>query len=111
MLTVAYFERVKDLLKKPNVTTFPITIYIEKYDEVVKEWTKFKSNGRLTFDNFTIRQAFQFHLTHDNHVLLFHALHKDTCLLLCKIDGVYKFISVPSAGNDIYEKNFIATYV
>ena len=111
MLTTSYFQKVKDLLSNPNTTSFPISIYVESYKDVVKEWIKFKSTQKLTFDDFTIKQAFQFHLTHDNHVLLFHALHFDMCLLMCKIDGIYKFISVPCTGNDIYERNFIATYV
>jgi len=106
-----YLQKIKGVISKPSVSTMQIPVYVESYEEIVSEWTRYKSGGGLTNDDYHVRNVFDFHATHGDHVLLFHGLHFSTCLLLCKFDGIYKFISIPCADNRIYDRNFIATYV
>ena len=107
----AYLQRVKEVVGKTSVSTIQIPIYVESYRKIVDEWVRYNSGRGLTHDNFQVRGIFEFHKTHNDHVILFHGLHFNECLLLCKFDGIYKFVSIPCEDNLIYNRNFIATYV
>ena len=107
----AYLQKVKEVVGKMSVSTIHLSVFVESYREIVNEWVRYISGRGLTHEDYQVRSIFEFHKTHNDHVLLFHGLHFDNCLLLCKFDGIYKFISIPCEDTLIYNRNFIATYV
>ena len=62
-------------------------------------------------DNYTIYSIFSFHLNNDEHVILYHKKYDENCLLLCKINKIYKNIIIPCNNNIIYDKDIVATYL
>ena len=48
-------------------------------------WNNYKINKTISLDNTIIKSAFDFHLSTNNHVLLFYSTVLDNCLLFCKV--------------------------
>lgn len=107
----SYLQKVREAILKESCSVNHIPLYVKSYNEIVEEWKKYKKEGKLTYNHFLIYNAFEFHKTHDNHVLLFHGVDFTTCLLFCKYNGIYKFVSIPCKDSRLIPYNFIATYV
>ena len=104
-----YLYCVKNKLLKDNTSVFKVDFSVSHYKEAVNEWIKFKKNNK--HDNYTIYSIFSFHLNNDEHVILYHKKYDENCLLLCKINKIYKNIIIPCNNNIIYDKDIVATYL
>ena len=115
-------EDIKDdhckLIKKILLTS---PTYVEKlpfkvtnYSKPIEMWNNYKINQKISLNNTVIKSAFDFHLSTNNHVLLFYSTVLDNCLLFCKVQNKYYNIIVPFKGYEVLENcndSVIATYV
>lgn len=104
-----YLYCVKNKLLKDNTSVLKVDFTVSNYKEAVSEWIKFKKNNN--HDNYTIYSIFSFHLSNDEHVILYHKKYDENCLLLCKINKIYKNIIIPCNNATIYDKDIVATYL
>ena len=84
-------NEVKTMIQKEckSIMSIPFEIPGNNYDYVVNMWNKYKKTKRLVIPHNTIRCAFEVHLTHPHHILLYYSAGNENCLLLCRFNGRY----------------------
>ena len=107
IMNINYLNTVKKMLLTQSKNVMKVNFEINNYNDVLKEFKKFKI--KKNNENFLISNIFTFHLNNNNHILLYHKKYYDNCLLLCKINNIYKYILIP-CNNIIFDKEIVATY-
>lgn len=100
------------LIKKP-VNIFSIDKSVEKYENVLELWKKFKKDRKnMTYKIYCI---FMIHLQEDNHIIMYHSKFKNNSLIMCKINNKYynyilPYIEINNKLSILKNTNFIAYY-
>ena len=100
------------ILKPCKKITF-IPHHVNNYSKVIEFWNKYKKNRRISID-IILKNIFDFHLSKNNHVLLYYSTNLDNCLMMCKINE--KYINIRAPIQDKFREQFsqkpcfIATY-
>ena len=107
-------EKIKNLLLQGSNVIYDTNISIEDYEVVLKMWLNYKKTGKIYLkddDLYLVKSVFDFHKKEIDHIILYFSKELLECLLLCRIDGMYKNILIPADQNilDIH-KSFIAVY-
>tara|TARA_B100001093_G_C26623616_1_gene925786 strand:+ start:279 stop:599 length:321 start_codon:yes stop_codon:yes gene_type:complete len=106
---MSYFNIVKNKLLNDNISLINVNFTVNKYQDAVNEWIKFKKTKK--HDDYSIYCIFSFHMQNSEHIILYHKKYDINCLLFCKINNVYKNILIPCDNSKIFDKDIIATYL
>jgi len=109
-----HYKLIKNILLTTPTYVSKLPFKVNNYSKPLELWNKYKIDKTISLDEPLIKSAFDFHLSNNNHILLFYSTSLDNCLLFCKIETLYYNIIVPFKGYDILENcnnSVIATYV
>ena len=107
------FSIIKNMIKNPCKYATPVPFHVRSYKTVINAFIAFKQNKELniiTSDDYLLKSIFLFHLTDQNHVILYYSKHLENCLLLCKIHNKYINMLAPIDGLDRLKYSLMATY-
>jgi hypothetical protein len=110
----SHYDLIKNILLTTPTYVSKLPFKVDNYSKPIELWNKYKINKNISMDNHLIKSAFDFHLSNNNHVLLFYSTILDNCLLFCKIENKYYNIIVPFQGYSVLKNcndSVIATYV
>jgi hypothetical protein len=105
-------EQIKKILFRECNMVSKINLNINDYKDVVNVWRKFNSSNILDIstDRRKIKDLFIFHQHMIDHIILYHSVGKDESLLLCRVDGEYINILIPSYNLKAKEYSIVATF-
>ena len=107
--------KIKRMLLSGVKNTIKVPFLASNYQEVVRLWKIFKRSGSVRDivgrenDQITIQinQIFSFHSSDPEHIIMYSSPHLSDALLLCKANGKYTNIRLPTP---MFSDGFIAVY-
>ena len=112
MPVIDEIKKINELIKRPCNIAWDIPFIVNCYDDVLKEWNKYKVSGQLDTNimyNQNLKNIFDFHIMNIDHIVLYWSSNQEMCLLMCKINNKYINLEVPMLLDNM-ENSFIATY-
>ena len=103
---------IRRMLLAGSKTTLRVPSSVSSYGSVIRGWEMYKRGDSMSqVKNLRmVRGVFEFHMRNLDHIILYYSRNMKDCLLLCKVDGKYKNIRVPSEVLDKHNSNIIAVY-
>lgn len=104
-------EAIRSMLLRGVRNVIKVPFECNNYSEVLGVWRNFLTNGSSGDTN--IDMIFRYHESHANHVLLYHSMLSDSVLLLARVDGVYRYGTLPWPTNDtieIRDSSYVGVY-
>ena len=114
---------VRSILRTPCRSVEIVPFDAEDYQRVIQLWVRFKrlegrqsKVDRLLRGVVSINSAillndfFSFHLSQDNHILLYSSKLLDNILLMASVGGRYLNIKIPRTENLRNRSSFVAVF-
>ena len=112
MPVIDEIDKINELIKRPCNIAWKIPFIVNCYDDVLKEWNKYRVTRQLNtniMNDQNLKNIFDCHITNVDHIVLYWSSNQRMCLLMCKINNKYINLKIPMLL-DNKENSFIATY-
>ena len=101
-------KKLKEIILKPCQNIIKIPFDVPNYEIVIEMWKNYRKLDFLPKEIMEIKQFFDFHKTSNNHILLYSSHQLANVLLMCKVNGKYRNMSLPIDMGKC--ENFVAVY-
>ena len=103
-------SRARKLLLSPCKHIELVAFDAHDYQSVVNLWLSYKRSVSTLEKYPGIRSYFDFHRTHEPHLLMYSSKFCDGVLLMTKLENQYMNIRLPDLRERYLQSSFIAIY-